>query len=163
MLRWPHGGHGDCARAPAMARVGGPAAGRGARRRAICCVAAPPEALTLRSPRSGAVSKRTRGPMVSKRGKWSHSQSLPSVWIDGDAKRQIQYNSIQLNSIRVVWIDGRGPSYVDTFKNVTGRRTAGSPAGPILWLLPPIGVPRTRVARSSTVGPTAAYLFYNQP
>ena len=43
------------ARAPAMARVGGPTAGRGARRRAICCVAAPPEALTLRSLRSGAV------------------------------------------------------------------------------------------------------------
>ena len=40
------------ARAPTMARVGGLAAGRGARRRAICCVAAPPEALTLRSLRS---------------------------------------------------------------------------------------------------------------
>ena len=42
------------ARAPTMARLGGLAAGRGARRRAICCVAAPPEALTLRSLRSVA-------------------------------------------------------------------------------------------------------------
>ena len=79
MLRWPHGGHGDCASArtgygvtavhrqrrlragvPGLpARHGtvpsvGPA-GWDARRRAIHCVAAPPEVLSLRSLYSGAM------------------------------------------------------------------------------------------------------------
>ena len=50
----------------------------------ICCVAAPPErrgALTLRSPRSGAVSQaneRTDG--LKARGKWSHSDSRSLPW-----------------------------------------------------------------------------------
>ena len=50
MLRWPHGGHGDCASARAVYGVRRwVAAGWGACRRAIYCVAAPPEALSLRS------------------------------------------------------------------------------------------------------------------
>ena len=90
------------------------------------------------------------------------------MWIDGDAKRQIQYNSIQLNSIRVVWIDGRGPSYVDTFKNVTGRRTAGSPAGPILWLLGRIGVSTIKgvtvnVTISHVLGPSVLSFAWTPP
>ena len=59
VTRWPRGGHGDCARAPAMARVGGPAAGRGARLRAISGFAASQR-------HRGRCRKRTRGPMVSK-------------------------------------------------------------------------------------------------
>ena len=50
VLRWPHGGHGDCASARAGYGVRRwVAAGWGACRRAIYCVAAPPEALSLRS------------------------------------------------------------------------------------------------------------------
>jgi hypothetical protein len=67
------------ARAPTMARVGGLAAGRGARRRAICCVAAPPEALTLRSLRSVAARQANESSdgMDSNRVKWTISQTLP--------------------------------------------------------------------------------------
>jgi hypothetical protein len=49
VLRWPHGGHGDCASARRLWRASVGPAGWGARRRAIDCVAAPPEVLSLRS------------------------------------------------------------------------------------------------------------------
>jgi hypothetical protein len=80
VLRWPHGGHGDCARARAdygarrwaRGRPGRASAGDLLRRSAT-------RGADASKPSFGSgETKRTRVPMDSNRVKWTHSQTLPS-------------------------------------------------------------------------------------
>ena len=77
-LRWPHGGHGDCARARRLwrASVGPrPAGARVCGRFLDFCVAAPPGAVSQANERTDGL--KARG---NRRGKWSHSDSRSLPW-----------------------------------------------------------------------------------
>jgi len=96
-LRWPHGGHGDCASAragygvrrwaraprPAGARVGG----------AIHCVAAPAEALSLRIRIASSAGGKKFGEPRSKREALAFTQ----IWDDRLADRHTHKSKIGLH------------------------------------------------------------------